>query len=167
MPTLATKKPQLKAKRRPKPTPTPSGPTLGQRLIEGMDEVLAHVRGQDTDVLSYTLPPNATLTQVRTARRAAEKKLRAKQAARRARLAVCPLAPADVYAIRRALGPNVSQEWFAAFLNVPESLVEAWEEGTKAPAGAALRLLADIRARPDSWRDQLHAADSARPETPS
>lgn len=166
MPTLTAKKPP-KAKRKSQPTPVPCGPTFGQRLIEGMGEVLAHVRGQESDVLSYTLPPNATLAQIRTISRAAEKKLLAKQAARRARLAVCPLAPADVYAIRRALGAGVSTEWFAAFLNVPESLVEAWEDGTKAPAGAALRLLADIRARPDSWRDQLHAADPARPETPS
>ena len=147
----------------PKKRAVPSGPTLGQRL----EEVGAYLRGEESDVLSYTLPPNATVAQVRTARRAAEKKLRAKQAARRARLAVCPLAAADVYAVRRALGPNVSQEWFAAFLNVPESLVEAWEDGTKSPAGAALRLLADLRARPDYWRDQLHAADPARPETPS
>lgn len=167
MPTLATKKPQLKAKRKPEPTPVPYRPTLGQRLLEGLEEVGAHLRGEESDVLGYTLPPYATLAQVRTARRAAEKKLLAKQAARRVRLAVCPLAPADVYAIRRALGAGVSTEWFAAFLNVPESLVEAWEDGTKAPTGAALRLLADIRARPDYWRDQLHAADSARPETPS
>jgi DNA-binding transcriptional regulator YiaG len=159
MPTLTTRKP--KGKRKPKPKPTPAGPTLGQRLLEGMDEVLAHVRGQDTDVLSYTLPPNATLAQVRTARRAAEKKLRAKQVARRERLTVAPFAPADVYALRRCLG--VGSECLADFLNVPHALVEAWEDGTKAPAGAALRLLADIRARPDYWRDQLHAATGDAP----
>ena len=160
--TVATK-PKPKRKFREKAT----GPSLADRLIDAMRGIAANARGEDNDVLRYSLPPNATLAQVRTARRAAEKELRARQAARRVRLAVCPLAPADVYAIRRALGPKVSQEWFADFLNVPVSLVEAWEEGTKAPTGAALRLLADIRARPDSWRDQLHAADSARPETPS
>ena len=160
--TVATKtKPKRKAGEKA------AGPTLADRLIDAMRGIAANARGEDNDVLRYSLPPNATLTQVRTARRAAEKELRARQAARKANLAVCPLAPADVYATRRALGPNVSQELFAAFLNVPVSLVEAWEDGTKSPAGAALRLLADIRARPDSWRDQLHAADSARPETPS
>lgn len=143
---------------KPKPAPPSDAPSLGERLIEAMDEVVAHSRGEDSDVLCYSIPPNATLAQVWKATRAAEKELRARQAARRARLAVCPLAPADVYAIRRSLGPNVSAAWFADFLNVPESLVDAWEDGTKAPTGAALRLLADLRARPDYWRDQLRAA---------
>jgi len=103
MPTLTAKKPP-KAERKPKPKPVPSGPSLADRLIDAMRGIAANARGEDNDELRYSLPSNATLAQVRTARRA---------------------------------------------------------------AGAALRLLADIRARPDYWRDQLYAADSARPETPS
>jgi len=152
MPTLTAKKPKRK------PKPVPATPSSGSRLAKGMREVLAVVSGEDTDGLRYSIPAGATPAEVLAISRAAEKKLRAKQAARRERLTVAPFAPADVYALRRCLG--VGAECLADFLNVPHALVEAWEDGTKAPKGAALRLLADIRARPDYWRDQLRAADT-------
>jgi len=161
MATLTVKKAPVQTKKKKAPVPTSDAPSLGERLIEAMDEVVAHSRGEDSDVLCYSLPPNATLAQVRTARRAAEKELRVKQAARRARLTVAPLTRQNAVAIRKLL--SLGQAGFADFLNVPHALVEAWEDGTKAPKGAALRLLADIRARPDYWRDQLHAATGDAP----
>ena len=91
MPALTAKKP--KPERKSKAKPVPSGPTLGQRLLEGLGEVAAHLRGEETDTLGYSIPAGATAAQVGAARRAAEKKLRERQTARRARLAVCSLAP--------------------------------------------------------------------------
>lgn len=36
---------------------------------------------------------------------------------------------------------HASQAAFAAFLNVPKARIAAWEKGTRAPGGAAARLL--------------------------
>ena len=46
---------------------------------------------------------------------------------------------ADIRQIRKQA--NVSQAVFAAMLNVRKATVAAWEQGGKAPSGAALKLL--------------------------
>jgi putative transcriptional regulator len=52
----------------------------------------------------------------------------------------CPQYTAkDVRRIRRE--SRASQGIFAAFLNVGKTTVSAWEQGTKKPSGAAMRLL--------------------------
>jgi putative transcriptional regulator len=47
--------------------------------------------------------------------------------------------PADIRRIRTASG--TSQAVFAAVLNVKKATVAAWQQGTKAPSGPALKLL--------------------------
>jgi putative transcriptional regulator len=48
--------------------------------------------------------------------------------------------------IRRAL--NASQPLFATYLNVSANAVRSWEQGTRRPRQAALKLLAIARKNP-------------------
>ena len=43
-----------------------------------------------------------------------------------------------------------TQSQFAALLNVPKVTAVSWENGTRKPSGAALRLLAVARKNPDA-----------------
>jgi DNA-binding transcriptional regulator YiaG len=52
----------------------------------------------------------------------------------------------DISAIRIKLG--VSQPVFASILNVPLATARSWEQGTRSPSGAALRLLELVRRQP-------------------
>jgi putative transcriptional regulator len=52
----------------------------------------------------------------------------------------------DISAIRAQLG--VSQPVFAAILNVPVATARSWEQGTRSPSGAALRLLELVHRQP-------------------
>lgn len=56
------------------------------------------------------------------------------------------LAPRDIRAIRRSL--NASQVLFARFLNVSPNTVRSWEQGTRRPRGADLKLLSIARKSP-------------------
>ena len=56
------------------------------------------------------------------------------------------LAPRDIRAIRRSL--NASQVLFARFLNVSPNTIRSWEQGTRRPRGADLKLLAIARRSP-------------------
>ena len=58
-----------------------------------------------------------------------------------------PLSPAKIREIRLSL--NASQARFAQFLNVSANTVESWEQGTRNPQNAALKLLNIARRRPD------------------
>jgi len=58
----------------------------------------------------------------------------------------------QIRAIRASLG--CTQIEFAALLNVPRVTAISWENGTRKPSGAALRLLAIARRHPEA----LHAA---------
>jgi putative transcriptional regulator len=58
----------------------------------------------------------------------------------------------QIRAIRLGLG--YTQIEFAALLNVPAVTAISWENGTRKPSGAALRLLAVARRHPEA----LHAA---------
>lgn len=53
---------------------------------------------------------------------------------------------------------RLSQAAFARFLGVGVSLVRAWEGGTRSPKGADRRLLADVLAHPDHWRERVREA---------
>ena len=55
--------------------------------------------------------------------------------------------PRDIVGIRQKL--KVSQPVFAALLNVPVATARSWEQGKRRPSGAALRLLALARERPN------------------
>lgn len=52
----------------------------------------------------------------------------------------------DISAIRMRL--RLSQPVFASILNVPVATARSWEQGTRSPSGAALRLLELVRRRP-------------------
>jgi putative transcriptional regulator len=54
----------------------------------------------------------------------------------------------EVRAIRVQLG--CTQAEFAALLNVPKITAISWENGTRKPSGAALRLLAVARRYPEA-----------------
>jgi putative transcriptional regulator len=54
----------------------------------------------------------------------------------------------EIRAIREQLG--CTQAEFAALLNVPKVTAVSWENGTRKPSGAALRLLAVARAHPEA-----------------
>jgi len=53
----------------------------------------------------------------------------------------------DIAGIRHKL--KVSQPVFAALLNVPLATARSWEQGTRKPSGAALRLLGLAREHPN------------------
>jgi putative transcriptional regulator len=61
---------------------------------------------------------------------------------------VKPIAARQIRAIRTRLGFTQSQ--FAALLNVPKVTAISWENGTRKPSGAALRLLAVARHHPEA-----------------
>ena len=65
---------------------------------------------------------------------------------------VKPIPAQQIRAIRLGLG--CTQNEFAALLNVPAVTAISWENGTRKPSGAALRLLAAARHHPEA----LHAA---------
>jgi putative transcriptional regulator len=54
----------------------------------------------------------------------------------------------EIRAIRALLG--CTQMEFAALLNVPKVTAISWENGTRKPSGAALRLLAVARHHPEA-----------------
>ena len=56
------------------------------------------------------------------------------------------LRPRDIRAIRRSL--NASQVLFARFLNVSANTIRSWEQGTRRPQGADLKLLAIAKTNP-------------------
>jgi len=61
---------------------------------------------------------------------------------------VKPIAPRQIRAIRTRLGFTQSQ--FAALLNIPTVTAVSWENGTRKPSGAALRLLSVARYHPEA-----------------
>jgi putative transcriptional regulator len=61
---------------------------------------------------------------------------------------VKPIAARQIRAIRTRLGFTQSQ--FAALLNVPKVTAISWENGTRKPSGAALRLLAVAKHHPEA-----------------
>ena len=57
-----------------------------------------------------------------------------------------PISAKEVRAIRRTL--NASQALFASYLNVSPNAVRSWEQGTRRPRQAALKLLVIARKNP-------------------
>jgi len=56
------------------------------------------------------------------------------------------VSPADLTALR--LESDMSQATFARLLNVSTKTVQSWEQGTRKPSQAALRLIQVFRANP-------------------
>jgi putative transcriptional regulator len=61
---------------------------------------------------------------------------------------VKPIPAKEIRAIRASLG--FTQAQFASLLNVPKVTAISWENGTRKPSGAALRLLAVAREHPEA-----------------
>ena len=58
------------------------------------------------------------------------------------------LQPKDIRSIRLSL--NASQVLFATFLNVSPNTIRSWEQGTRRPQGADLKLLAIAKKNPQA-----------------
>ena len=56
--------------------------------------------------------------------------------------------PRDIREIRRSL--HASQVLFARFLNVSPNTVRSWEQGTRRPQGADLKLLSIAKSNPQA-----------------
>jgi putative transcriptional regulator len=56
--------------------------------------------------------------------------------------------PTDIRNIRRSL--NASQVLFAQFLNVSPNTIRSWEQGTRRPQGADLKLLSIAEKNPQA-----------------
>lgn len=61
---------------------------------------------------------------------------------------VKPIPAKEIRAIRASLG--FTQAQFASLLNVPKVTAVSWENGSRKPSGAALRLLAVVRSHPEA-----------------
>jgi len=74
------------------------------------------------------------------------------------------LRPRDIRAIRRSL--NASQVLFARFLNVSPNTIRSWEQGTRRPQGADLKLLGIAKNNPHALL-KIYAAQrkSCSPKT--
>ena len=59
-----------------------------------------------------------------------------------------PISSREIRRIRRAL--NASQPLFATYLNVSANAVRSWEQGTRRPRQAALKLLTIARKNPEA-----------------
>jgi len=99
--------------------------TLGEEIIEGLQEAIAYERGQVTG-LRILEPVSARDVKVRPAPEYTGE---------------------EVAAVRARL--NLSQAVFALVLNVSPETVRAWEQEKRSPDGAALRLLEIAEHRPD------------------
>jgi DNA-binding transcriptional regulator YiaG len=111
------------------------GSRIGRRLIAGMEELVETMEGGGMEAVRKKF----TVRKVRVTK-----------------FDVPLLDRSDVFAIRDTLG--VSQPVFAALVGVSPSLVKAWEQGTKAPSGVALRFLAEIRRNPKYWMQRVREA---------
>ena len=93
-------------------------PTLGEQIIEGLEEAIAYNRGERTGARTTRVPITASAAKVKPAPRYSGSRI----ARIRARLAL-------------------SQTVFAKALNVSAETVRSWEQEKRVPDGAALRLL--------------------------
>ena len=113
--------------------------SLGQEIIAGLEEALAYERGE----------------------LAGAKVTRATLASQSAEIAPAPAYQSDrIVALRENL--RLSQPVFAAALNVSPETVKKWEQGTREPDGAALRLLELAEEHPQWIIDRVNANKSSR-----
>jgi putative transcriptional regulator len=106
--------------------------SLGEDIIAGLEEALAYERGELADV----------------------KVTRATLASQSAAVAPAPnYQPDRIASLRKRL--RLSQPVFAAALNVSPETVKKWEQGTREPDGAALRLLELAEAHPEWIIDRI------------
>jgi putative transcriptional regulator len=117
--------------------------SLGARIIEGLEEAVAHERGE-----LHAKTKRVALTARRAEAEAAPVRSGLWIAALRARL-------------------NLSQPVFAMALNVSPETVRAWEQGKREPEGAALRLLQLTDQHPAWILDTIRARGAGALQTES
>lgn len=106
--------------------------SLGEEIIDGLREAVAYERGE----------------------RKAVKVTRATLASENAEVVPAPSFRAGkIASLRERL--QLSQPVFAAALNVSAETVKKWEQGTREPDGAALRLLQIADAHPEWIIDRI------------
>ncbi len=110
---------------------------LGQRLIEGAEEILAHQRGE-RELRTHRLPLSARQTAVAKPPR---------------------YDAARIQAIRERLA--LSQRLFAEALNVSPATVRAWEQGARVPEGPTRRLLEIAEEAPEILTRKMRATAEA------
>jgi len=105
--------------------------SLGSLIIEGLEQAIAYERGEG--------PGRVVVLDARDA--------------------VVNMPPTydagRVREVRRRLA--LSQQVFADALNVSSDTVKAWEQGTRTPSGAAMRLLEIAETAPDVLLAHVHA----------
>ena len=107
-------------------------PSLGAEIIAGLEEALAYERGELAEV----------------------KVTRATLASQRVEVVAAPVYRANrIVALREKL--HLSQPVFAAALNVSPETIKKWEQGTREPDGAALRLLELAEQHPEWILERL------------
>lgn len=94
------------------------------RVVQGLEQAAAHARGEDVGA------------RVTTVRVPSPPKLRTGR---------------QIVAMRRNI--KCSQSTFARMLNVSVKTVQAWEQGTRKPSDAALKLLAIAEKHPEVLLD--------------
>lgn len=110
--------------------------TLGELMIEGAREALAHKRGGLT----------------------AARRTRGKVTARRVDVVPPPeFGQEDVQRVRERLG--LSQTVFADLIGASASTVRAWERGAREPSDMARRLLELAERQPEIFDDDLVTSD--------
>ncbi len=102
------------------------GRSLGEEIIAGLREAVAYERGERKTV---------KVTRATLASQSAEV------------IPASSFEPRSIASLRERL--QLSQPVFAAALNVSAETVKKWEQGTREPDGAALRLLEITDAHPE------------------
>lgn len=109
--------------------------SLGSLIIEGLEQAIAFERGEGPGRVVAVGAPDTVVS-------------------------VPPTYDAErIRGIRQRLA--LSQKLFADALNVSSDTVKAWEQGTRTPSGAAMRLLEIAETAPDVLLAQVHTATPA------
>lgn len=118
--------------------------SIGDEIVTGLEEALAYERGELADA----------------------KVTRATLASQSVEVTAAPSYRANrISALRDNL--RLSQPVFAAALNVSPETVKKWEQGTREPDGAALRLLELAEQHPQWILERLSANSTPEPSRPS
>jgi putative transcriptional regulator len=92
---------------------------VAEQIRKGLEEVIRHARGE--------IPLSTTTVELPSP--------------------PPPVRPAELTELR--LGRRMSQAVFARVLNVPIKTVQSWEQGSRKPSQAALRLIQVFRLHPE------------------
>jgi putative transcriptional regulator len=110
---------------------------MGRKIIESLEQAIAFERGEYEPPRIHRVPITAHNTAVAEPPR---------------------YDAARIQAVRRRLA--VSQQVFAAALNVSPGTVRAWEQGRRVPEGPTLRLLEMAEEHPEFFAEKVTPSSS-------